>query len=142
MLTRPVNFSTGYNLTVPIESGQGVGQADTMIEDIEIDTVTEELHATRQDDFEDVISIDAEDNSFFPVTGNNPNTFPAKHMISPFVMAMVGAGIMMSVFLCTMIAFVMRIAMKSRLDKKRKGLNNRKTSISSGCGGFEQQPRF
>ena len=125
-----------------MESGLGDGHTVTMIGDVEIDTATEHFNLTEDAQFEDVISTNAEDSSFFPVNENNPNTFPAQHLISPFVMAMVGAGIMLSVFLCSVIALVMRITMKRRLDKKRKSLENRKASISSGCGGFEQQPRW
>ena len=104
-----------------------------MIEDIEIEITTDVFNATIQEDFKNVISINTEHN------GKNGIS---KHLISPFVMAMAGGMIMLSVSLCTTIALCMRIAMKRRMDKKRKDLAVRKHSIDSGCGGFEQQPRF
>ena len=98
-----------------------------MIEDIEIEFASEHFNLT--EDAEDVVSTNAEDRSFFPVN-------------EKFVMAMVGAGIMLSVLLCNVIALVMRVNMKRRLDKKKKGLEKRKASIiPSGCEGFEQEPR-
>ena len=109
-------------------------KAETMIEDIEIEITTDVFNATIQEDFRNVISMNKEH--------NGKNLTISKHMISPFVMAMAGAMIMLSVSLCTMIALCMRIAMKRRMDKKRKDLAVRKHSMDSGCGGFEQQPRF
>ena len=109
-------------------------QTQTMIEDIEIDTTTDVFNATVQGASKNVISINTEH--------NGKNLTISKHMISPFVMAIAGAMIMLSVSLCTMIALCMRIAMKRRMDKKRKDLTVRKHSMDSGCGGFEQQPRL
>ena len=109
-------------------------QTQTMIEDIEIDTTTDVFNATLQGASKNVISINTEH--------NGKNLTISKHMISPFVMAIAGAMIMLLVSLCIMIALCMRIAMKRRMDKKRKDLAVRKHSMDSGCGGFEQQPRF
>eukprot|EP00092_Neocalanus_flemingeri_P019479 GFUD01021103.1.p1 GENE.GFUD01021103.1~~GFUD01021103.1.p1 ORF type:complete len:188 (-),score=64.68 GFUD01021103.1:316-852(-) len=113
-----------------------------MIGERDADTATEHSNNTGLAEPEDVSSTNAEEYKFFPVNANNPNTLSGNHVISPFVMAVAGAGIMFSVFLCSMVALLMRMAMKRRLDKKRKGLDKRKASISSGCGGFEQPPRF
>ena len=88
------------------------GQTETMIGDIKIETTTDVFNATIQEDFRNVINMNKEH--------NGKNLTISRHMISPFVMAMAGAMIMLSVSLCTMIALCMRIAMKRRMDKKRK----------------------
>ena len=109
-------------------------QSETMIEEIEIEYTTDGFNATIQEDLKIVISVNTEN--------HGKNLAISKHMISPFIMAMAGAMIMLSVSLCTMIAFCMRISLKRRMDKKRKYIAVRKHSMDSGCGGFEQQPRF
>ena len=111
------------------------GKVETMIEDIEIEIATDVFnHTTIQEDFKNVISVNTDH--------NGKNLTISNHMISPFVMALAGAMILLSVSLCTTIALCMRIAMKRRMDKKRKDLAIRNHSIDSGCGGFEQQPRL
>ena len=104
-----------------------------MIQDL--DSVTELVNATSGEDF--VISINAKEKSFLDVSEKGPEN----QMISPFLMAVAGAGIMIAVSVCALVALVKRMAMKRRMDKKREQLENRKGSIASECGGFEDQVR-
>merc|ERR1712183_119429 len=94
---------------------------------------TEVINATTEE--EAVISINAGEKSFLDVSGKGLE----KQMISPFLMAVAGAGIMIAVSVCALVALVKRMAMKRRLDKKRRQLKSRKSSIASECGGFEDQ---
>ena len=62
------------------------------------------------------------------------------HKISPFIIAVVGGGIMLSVLICTVLALVMRINMRRRMDKERMALKDSRASVRSERGGFEQPP--
>ena len=47
---------------------------------------------------------------------------------------------MLSVLICTVLALVVRINMRRRMETKKKVMKNVNGSVGSGCGGFEQPP--
>ena len=115
-----------------MESGVGDGQDNTMIEDIE--TGNDTSNFTVIDHYEDTNSTDT---SF---KEDILDMFANIHRISPFVLAVVGGGIMLSVLICTVLAVVIRINTRRRVEKEKKVMKNGRSSVRSGCGGFEQPP--
>ena len=63
-------------------------------------------------------------------------------VISQYLMALVGASIMISFFFVALIAMFMRMRISKRMEKKRETIEKRKASIASGCGGFEDPPAY
>jgi len=96
--------------------------------------VTDASNVTVIEDYEDTNSTDA------TVDEDIKNMFANIHRISPFLLAVVGGGIMLSVLICTVLALVVRINMRRRMKTKRKVMKNANGSVGSGCGGFEQPP--
>jgi hypothetical protein len=104
-----------------------------MIEDI-LDTGLETSNLTLSEDYEETNSTDTS-------AGEDiRNMFENIHRISPFVLAVVGGGIMLSVLICTVLALVIRINMRRREKENKKIDKTGRSSLRSTCGGFEQPP--
>ena len=74
------------------------------------------------------------------VNGDNESE---KQMLSTnLIMGLAGAAIMLSMFLCSLTALMLRINLRKKMDKKRELINSRKVSIVSESGGFEDIPVF
>ena len=63
------------------------------------------------------------------------------HGISPFLVLVVGGGVMLCVLICCILALVIRINMRRRDQEGKKILAKvGRSSVRSGCGGFDQPP--
>ena len=63
------------------------------------------------------------------------------HGISPFLVLVVGGGVMLCVLICCILALVIRINMRRRDQVGKKIISKvGRSSVRSGCGGFDQPP--
>ena len=104
-----------------------------MIEDIG-DNVTAAYNVTVFENY------DYEETNTTEFSDEIKNMFANIHGISVFVLGVVGGGIMLSVLICCVLALVIRINMRRRGEKKKVIDKIGRSSLRSGCGGFDQPP--
>ena len=68
------------------------------------------------------------------------NKFENRYGISAFILAVVGGGVMLSVLICTVLGIVIRINLKRREKRDTEIQKRGRSSMRSGCGGFEDPP--